>query len=76
MSRRSLTFRRICSPIWDFITPAAFIYISYSISNPHPTLSNVFAVCALIDASVSGIKIGYIYHRWHIRPQDDQTEQA
>lgn len=61
MSRHFLTFRRFYSLIWDFITPAVFLYISYSIFNPHPTLSKVFAVCALIDAFVSGIKIGYIY---------------
>lgn len=76
MSRRFLTFRRIRSFIWDFIIPAAFLYISYSISTPHPTLSKVFAVCAIIDAFVSGLKIGYIYHRWYIRPQDDYNEST
>lgn len=68
MSRRFLTFRRIRSLIWDFITPAAFLFISYSIFNSYQTLSKVFAVFAIIDAFVSGLKIGFIYHRWLISP--------
>lgn len=75
MSRRFLTFSRFRSLIWDFITPAAFLYISYSIFSPYPILSKFFAVFALIDAFVSGLKIGYIYHRWIIRPQDDVSEK-
>lgn len=74
MNRHFLTFRRIRSLIWDFITPAALLCISYRIFHTYPTFSKVFAVFSLIDAFVAGLKIGYIYHRWYIRPQDDYDE--
>lgn len=71
MCRRFLTSRRIRSLFWDFLTPAATLYLSFATYNTHPILSKIFAACALFDAFITGIKIGYIYHKWYIRSQDD-----
>ena len=74
MSRRFLTFRRFRSLFWELITPAALLCISYRIFQTYPTFSKVCAVFAIIDAFISGLKIGFSYHRWLRRPQDDHNE--